>query len=65
MGGPGCCDSCDHGDPHRLPWPVSDSRHDDTKEPNAPRLIYLARWNTNKTKTDSSFPFVFTLDPDK
>ena len=24
----GCCDSCDHGDLHRLPWPVSDLRHD-------------------------------------
>ena len=29
---------------------VSDSRHDtDTTEPNAPRLIYLARWNTKQT----------------
>ena len=59
MGGPGCCDSCDHGDPHRLPWPVSDSRHDDTKEPNAPKLIYLARWNTNKTiKQRRTAPFL-------
>ena len=29
---------------------VSDSRHDtDTTEPNAPRVIYLARWNTKQT----------------
>ena len=28
-----------------LARPVSDSRHDtDTTEPNAPRLIYLAKW---------------------
>ena len=24
----GCYDSRDHGDQHRLPWPVADSRHD-------------------------------------
>ena len=49
--GRGCCDSRDHGDPHRLlARPVSDSRHDtDKTEPNAPRLIYLARWNTKQT----------------
>ena len=33
-----------------LARPVSDSRHDtDTTKPNAPRLIYLARWNTKQT----------------
>ena len=26
-GGGGCCDSHDQGDQHRLPRPVSDSRH--------------------------------------
>ena len=26
-GGGGCCDSRDQGDQHRLPRPVSDSRH--------------------------------------
>ena len=56
-----CCDSRDNGDPDRLPRPVSDSRHDsDTTEPNAPnapRLIYLARWNTktNKQRRTATF----------
>ena len=45
---------------------VSDSRHDtDKAEPNAPRLIYLARWDTKQTnkqtKTDGSFPFYSPL----
>ena len=58
MGG-GCCDSGDHGDPHRLPRPVSASRHDiDTTEPNAPRLIYLARWNTKTNKQRLTAPFL-------
>ena len=36
--GRGCCDSRDDADPHRLPMPVSDPRHDtDTTEPSAPR----------------------------
>ena len=49
--GRGCSDFRDHRDPHRLPRPVSDSRHDnDTTKPNAPRLIYLARWNTGGAK---------------
>ena len=49
--GRGCCDFRDHGVPHRLPRPVSDSRHDiDTTEPNAPGLIHLARWNKAKVK---------------
>ena len=39
-------------------------RQDFPTEPNAPRLIYLARWNTKtnkQTKTDSSFPFYSLL----
>ena len=42
---------------------VSDSRHDtDTTEPNAPRLIYLARWNTKQTNKDRQlFPFYSPL----
>ena len=53
-----------YGDPHRLPWPVSDSRHDtDMTEPNALRLIYLARpeHKNKQTKKDSSFPFYSPL----
>ena len=44
---------------------VSDSRHDtDTTEPNAPRLIYLGRWNTKQTNKDGQlFSFLFTFDP--
>ena len=62
----GACDSRDHGDPHRLPRPVSDSRHDtDTTDQDAPRLIYLARWNTKQTNEDGRlFSFPFTFDPD-
>ena len=45
-----------------LARPVSDPRHDtDTTEPNASRLIYLARWDTKQTKTDGSFPFFSPL----
>ena len=48
-----------------LARPVSDSRHDtDTTKPNAPRLIYLARWNTKQTNTEGQlFSFLFTFDP--
>ena len=63
--GRGCCDSRDHGDWHRLPMPVSDPRHDtDTTEPNAPRLIYLAGWNTKTPIDGRLLSFLFTFDPD-
>ena len=63
----GCCDFRDHGiHPHRLPRPVSDSTHGtDTTEPNAWRLVYLARWNTKTNKQDKQLiSFLFTFDPD-
>ena len=42
-----------------LARPVSDSRHDtDTTEPNAPRLIYLAKWNTKTNKQRRTAPFL-------
>ena len=46
-----------------LARPVSDSRYDtDTAEPNAPRLIYLARWDTKQTNKDGRlFSFLFTV----
>ena len=46
-----------------LARPISDSRHDtDTTEPNAPRLIYLARWNKKQTNKDRQlFPFYSPL----
>ena len=49
-----------------LARPVSDSRHDtDTAEPNSPRLIYFARWDTKQTNKDGRlFSSLFTLDPD-
>ena len=45
---------------------VSDSRHDtDTAEPNGPRLIHLAKWDTKQTNKDGRlFSFLFTFDPD-
>ena len=37
----------------------TDFRHDtDTTEPNAPRLIYLARWNTKTNKQRPTAPFL-------
>ena len=49
-----------------LARPVSDPRHEtDTKEPNASRLIYLARWDTKQTNKDGRlFSFLFIFDPD-
>ena len=48
-----------------LARPVSDSRHDtDTTEPNAPRLIYLAGWNTKTPIDGRLLSFLFTFDPD-
>ena len=46
-----------------LARPVSDSRHDtDATEQNAPRLIYLAKWNTKQTNKDGRlFPFYSPL----
>ena len=46
----------------------TDFRHDtDTTEPNAPRLICLARWNTKTNKQRRMAPnsFLFTFDLDK
>ena len=37
----------------------TDFRHDtDTTEPNAPRLIYLVRWNTKINKQRRTAPFL-------
>ena len=40
-------------------------RQDFTTEPKAPRLIYLARWNTKTNQQRRTAPFLsFTFDPD-